>query len=77
MLHPEFELHLTLKAVEVQTIFAALSEMPFRLANPVIATLQRQVLAADPTAFDDPNMPRPDKPNGAALPIQSPAPQEA
>ena len=76
MLHPEYELTLTLKAVEVQTIFAALSELPFKVANPVIAHLQQQVLAIDPTAFEDPNMPRPDKPpNGAALPAS--APQEA
>lgn len=40
---PKREITLTLSWQTVQIISAALQELPFRVANPVLADLQRQI----------------------------------
>jgi hypothetical protein len=66
MIDPERELPLTLTAGQVNVVFGALGEAPYRIAAPVIETLRRQVLAIDPTAFERP--PAPAGLNGATHP---------
>ena len=69
MIEPDRELPLTLTAGQVNIVFSALSEAPYRVAAPVIDTLRRQILAIDPHAFDCPTATAtPQAMNSATLP---------
>jgi hypothetical protein len=54
MIRPDDELPLTLTASDINLIMAGLGELPFKLAAPVIDRVKQQVLAHDPTAFEQP-----------------------
>lgn len=63
MINADRELSLTLTAGDLNVVFNALSEAPYRVAAPIIEKLRQQVVAVDPTAFEQPAPERP-APNG-------------
>jgi hypothetical protein len=55
MIQPDEEINITLTGQALQVIFGVLQESgPYKVVSPVIELLRHQVLAHDPTAFDQP-----------------------
>jgi hypothetical protein len=55
MMKAEDPLTLELTAGDVQAIIAALSELPYRVAAPILDRIRKQVLNIDPDAFTPPH----------------------
>ena len=70
MIRPDEEVPFTLTAADLNIVFAALQELPYKASASVIDRLRARVLAHDATAFDPPTVnggaPEPAKPNGDA-----------
>jgi hypothetical protein len=64
-IEPDAELSATLKAREWNVVFAALQEMPFRVAAPILGTLGQQLNAAGKVKTEM-------RPNGASEPVRPP-----
>jgi hypothetical protein len=71
MINADRELSLTLTAGDLNVVFNALSEAPYRVVAPIIEKLRQQVVAVDPTAFDQPAPERPAR-NGEDNSIHNP-----
>jgi hypothetical protein len=54
MLNPDHPLTITLTAADMNTVLAAIGELPYRIANPIMEKVRQQVLAIDPEAFTQP-----------------------
>lgn len=64
MLSPDQVIDLRMTVNELQVVMTALGEMPYRASAPVIESLRKQLLEADPDAFG----PRPSSGNGMLQP---------
>jgi len=56
MIRPDEEVPFTLTAADLNVVFAALQEVPYKVASPIIERMRQAVLAHDPAAFDPPRI---------------------